>query len=165
MPNLFKTLRMALVAALFALATGPVTPVVALASPYPFPMPFRAANYGSHLSPITHATRHSLVKRVHSSAVNAASMSRGSTIHKPVAHGPVNDTRSRHAVVHHSIPALRALRRQDDANMDVLLNALTARQDDMQDNANNFRKYLHTDLNSYLLPHRRPGISVCRRRR
>lgn len=143
MPSIPKTLRLALAAALIVLITGPVASATALASPRPFPMPFRAADYGSHLPPISHATRHTLFKRTRPVHVGLRSVTHEVAKHKPSGHPAVNRTSSLHGEAHpsvHPMPAWRATRRQGYADLDVLLNELSGSNSAMSSNANNFRK-------------------------
>lgn len=142
MRTISKTLKLVLAAVLLVLVTGPVASGTALASPHPFPMPFMAADYGGHLPPISHATRHSLIKRTRRGSVNLRSIPL-ETKRDPSSHTDNNKTTAGHGPTRpsvHSVPVRRPIRRQSSADPDALLEQFSGNNDSMSSSANNIRK-------------------------
>lgn len=143
MPALIRTLQLVLAAVLLVSVSDPVASGTALASPHPYPMPFREADYGGHLPSVSHATLHRLVKRsrpARSTLVNSSHEEK----YRSDTHTTVNSTTvprdDSHASTIRHLPAEHVPKRRGSDSMDTTMNKMSDNDDAMSSHATNYRE-------------------------
>ncbi|THH06107.1 hypothetical protein EW145_g4318 [Phellinidium pouzarii] len=122
MPSPFHSLMLVLPIILVAtLSMGTISPVTAMASPRPLPMPLRAVDYSGHFAPIAHATRHNnVLKKSHVPIRYMGEHAKPSTQFNNSVNSARLTTVHRTVRASSAFNAFRALRRDNSVDMSEL---------------------------------------------